>query len=59
MHVLLEGALQDGGIDGAVTEQDFAERFVSAGCTETDLFDQSAFELIRGNVSLVLMQESR
>jgi hypothetical protein len=50
--MLLEGALQDGGIDGAVTQQDFAERFVGAGCAQTDLFDQSAFELIRGNVPL-------
>jgi hypothetical protein len=52
VHMLLEGALQDGGIDGAVTQQDFAERFMGAGCAQTDLFDQSAFELIRGNVPL-------
>ncbi len=32
VHVLLECALQDGGIDGAMTQQDFAERFVGAGC---------------------------
>lgn len=42
MHVLLEGALQDAGIDGAVTRQDFAERFMGAGCVQTDLFERGA-----------------